>query len=131
MGFISGGRGWGAFYPTLMNWLSVRLLWGFPLNLYFHPLGILALDIPPPPPPNYPDINTALYLFLQPDMQRAVEFRFRDTSTLVREAAVDLVGRFVLSRPELTSQYYDMICERIRVSTSVSLKLITCSCMFK
>jgi cohesin loading factor subunit SCC2 len=49
-------------------------------------------------------------------MQRAVEFRFRDTSTLVREAAVDLVGRFVLSRPELTSQYYDMICERIRVS---------------
>ncbi len=57
-----------------------------------------------------------MYLFLQPDMQRAVEFRFRDTSTLVREAAVDLVGRFVLSRPELTSQYYDMICERIRVS---------------
>ena len=49
-------------------------------------------------------------------MQRAVEFRFRDTSTLVREAAVDLVGRFVLSRPELTSQYYDMICERIRVN---------------
>ena len=49
-------------------------------------------------------------------MQRAVEFRFRDTSTLVREAAVDLIGRFVLSRPELTSQYYDMISERIRVS---------------
>ena len=58
---------------------------------------------------------------LQPDMQRAVEFRFRDTSTLVREAAVDLVGRFVLSRPELTSQYYDMICERIRVSVQLGL----------
>ena len=62
-----------------------------------------------------------IIFFLQPDMQRAVEFRFRDTSTLVREAAVDLVGRFVLSRPELTSQYYDMICERIRVSTQPRL----------
>ncbi len=49
-------------------------------------------------------------------MQQAVEFRFRDTSTLVREAAVDLIGRFVLSRPELTLKYYDMIAERIRVS---------------
>ena len=49
-------------------------------------------------------------------MQRTVEFRFRDTSTLVREAAVDLIGRFVLIQPRLTSQYYDMICERIRVS---------------
>ncbi len=48
-------------------------------------------------------------------MQRAVEIRFRDTSTLVREAAVDVIGRFVLCKPELTLQYYDMICERIRV----------------
>ena len=50
-------------------------------------------------------------------MQRAVEIRFRDTSTLVREAAVDVIGRFVLCKPELTLQYYDMICERIRVSS--------------
>lgn len=48
-------------------------------------------------------------------MQRAVEFRLCDTSTLVREAAVDLIGRFVLNRPELTSQYYEMIADRIRV----------------
>ena len=54
-------------------------------------------------------------------MQRAVELRFQDTSTLAREAAVDLVGRFVLSRPELTSQYYGMICERIRVSSFLYL----------
>ena len=49
-------------------------------------------------------------------MQRAVQCRSMDQSTLVREAAVDLVGRFVLSRPELTSQYYDMLSERILVS---------------
>ena len=53
---------------------------------------------------------------LQSDMQRAVQCRSMDQSTLVREAAVDLVGRFVLSRPELTSQYYDMLSERILVS---------------
>ena len=38
-----------------------------------------------------------------------------DQSTLVREAAVDLLGRSVLSRPELTEQYYDMLSERILV----------------
>jgi len=54
------------------------------------------------------------YLF-QVDMQRAVQCRSMDQSTLVREAAVDLVGRFVLSRPELTLQYYDMLSERILV----------------
>ena len=58
--------------------------------------------------------------FVQTDMQRAVEFRFSDTSTLVREAAVELIGRFVLCKPELTLQYYDLICERIRVSQCYS-----------
>lgn len=57
----------------------------------------------------------------RPDMQRAVQCRFMDQSTLVREAAVDLVGRFVLSRPELTSQYYEMLNERI-LDTGVSVR---------
>lgn len=38
-----------------------------------------------------------------------------DNSTSVREAAVELLGRFVLSRPELIEQYYDMLIERILV----------------
>jgi len=58
---------------------------------------------------------------LQSDMQRAVQCRSMDQSTLVREAAVDLVGRFVLSRPELTSQYYDMLSERILVSKNTKV----------
>ena len=57
----------------------------------------------------------------QSDMQRAVQCRSMDQSTLVREAAVDLVGRFVLSRPELTSQYYDMLSERILVSKNTKI----------
>ena len=39
-----------------------------------------------------------------------------DQSTSVREAAVELVGRFILIKPELTHQYYEMIMERILVS---------------
>jgi cohesin loading factor subunit SCC2 len=57
----------------------------------------------------------------RPDMQRAVQCRFMDQSTLVREAAVDLLGRSVLSRPELTAQYYDMLSERI-LDTGVSVR---------
>ena len=36
-----------------------------------------------------------------------------DQAASVREAAVDLVGRFVLDKPQLTLQYYPMLSERI------------------
>lgn len=49
-------------------------------------------------------------------MRNAVHARFVDMSTSVREAAVELIGRFVLNKPELTHQYYDMLIERILVS---------------
>ena len=52
---------------------------------------------------------------LQDDMQKGVHARFVDMSTSVREAAVELIGRFVLNKPELIHQYYDMIIERILV----------------
>ena len=52
----------------------------------------------------------------RPDMQMGVHHSFLDLSTSVREAAVDLVGKFVLSRPELLNNYYDMIAARILVS---------------
>lgn len=50
-------------------------------------------------------------------MQRGVHGRFLDQSTSVREAAIELVGKFVLIRPELVEQYYDMLMERILVGT--------------
>ena len=58
-------------------------------------------------------------------MQRGVHGRLMDNSTSVREAAVELLGRFVLSRPQLTEQYYDMLIERILVSCP----LVAHSCM--
>lgn len=54
-------------------------------------------------------------------MQRGVHGRLMDNSTSVREAAVELLGKFVLSRPQLTEQYYDMLIERILVSCQVRL----------
>ena len=55
----------------------------------------------------------------QPDMERGVHGRFLDPSTSVREAAIELVGKFILIRPELIPQYYNMLSERILVSTCV------------
>ncbi|CAG9855417.1 unnamed protein product [Phyllotreta striolata] len=55
------------------------------------------------------------------DMQMGVNMSFLDLSTSVREAAVDLVGKFVLSRPELISKYYEMLSARI-LDTGVSVR---------
>ncbi|XP_071519960.1 nipped-B-like protein [Panulirus ornatus] len=55
------------------------------------------------------------------DMQLGVHHSFLDHSTSVREAAVDLVGKFVLSRPEVLNTYYDMISARI-LDTGVSVR---------
>ena len=54
-------------------------------------------------------------------MQMGVNHSFLDHSTSVREAAVDLVGKFVLSRPTLLDKYYDMIAARI-LDTGVSVR---------
>lgn len=59
--------------------------------------------------------SNILCVHAQLDMQRGVHGRLMDNSTSVREAAVELLGRFVLSRPQLTEQYYDMLIERILV----------------
>ena len=55
------------------------------------------------------------------DMQMGVRHSFLDHSTSVREAAVDLVGKFILSRPELIDKYYDMLSSRI-LDTGVSVR---------
>lgn len=44
-----------------------------------------------------------------------------DASISVREAAVDLVGKYVLSSSDLIDQYYDMLAERI-LDTGVSVR---------
>ncbi|XP_054741971.1 nipped-B protein isoform X1 [Anastrepha obliqua] len=55
------------------------------------------------------------------DMQMGVNQKFLDAAISVREAAVDLVGKFVLSNEELIDQYYDMLSTRI-LDTGVSVR---------
>lgn len=53
-------------------------------------------------------------VLVRADIEMAVSSRLMDTSISVREAAVDLLGRFLVCRPDLTTQYYPMLSERIR-----------------
>lgn len=55
------------------------------------------------------------------EMQLGVSHSFLDHSTSVREAAVDLVGKFVLNRPDLIDKYYTMLSARI-LDTGVSVR---------
>lgn len=55
------------------------------------------------------------------EMQLGVSHSFLDHSTSVREAAVDLVGKFVLNRPELIDKYYELLSARI-LDTGVSVR---------
>lgn len=54
-------------------------------------------------------------------VKRAVEGRFLDKQISVREAAVDIVGRFVMLRPDLTEQYYNVFSVRLK-DTGVSVR---------
>jgi len=55
------------------------------------------------------------------DMQRGVNYSFLDSATMVREAAVDLVGKFILHKEELIDKYYEMLLLRI-LDTGVSVR---------
>lgn len=55
-------------------------------------------------------------VLLRANMQQAVQYSLNDPSTMVREAAVDLVGRFILHKQDLITQYYKVITDRILVS---------------
>ena len=55
------------------------------------------------------------------DMQQGVNYSFLDSATMVREAAVDLIGKFVMHRKELIDKYYQMLLNRI-LDTGVSVR---------
>lgn len=55
-------------------------------------------------------------ILVRKDMQMGVQQKLLDTAISVREAAVDLVGKYILTDRSLVDQYYDMIAPRILVS---------------
>ena len=55
------------------------------------------------------------------DMQIGVQQKLLDAAISVREAAVDLVGKYILTERSLVDQYYEMIAPRI-LDTGVSVR---------
>uniref|UniRef100_A0A1I8GDV5 Nipped-B protein n=1 Tax=Macrostomum lignano TaxID=282301 RepID=A0A1I8GDV5_9PLAT len=55
------------------------------------------------------------------DIERTVHGRLLDNSTSVREACIELIGKFIIVRPQLTAQYYGMLSERI-LDTGISVR---------
>ena len=51
-------------------------------------------------------VNEDPDVLLKSNMQNAVQYSLKDASTMVREAAVDLIGKFILHKQELVTQYY-------------------------
>lgn len=52
-------------------------------------------------------------LFQQEYVRRGIESRMLDASPAVRDASVELVGRYVVGNPTLAMQYLPRICDRI------------------
>ena len=64
-------------------------------------------------------------ILLKPKVFACVESNFLHQTISVREASVDLVGRFITLRPELTDHYYKLLSDRILdVGVSVRKRVI-------
>ena len=58
---------------------------------------------------------------VQVGIQRGVRARLLDSSTLVREAAVELIAKCIFNRPDLINEYYSMLRNRI-LDTGISVR---------
>ena len=53
---------------------------------------------------------------MQEDVRRSIESHLLDSSSAVRDAAVELIGKYIVDFPHLAGKYYRQIAERIAVS---------------
>ena len=63
-------------------------------------------------------VNEDPDVLLKSNMQNAVQYSLKDASTMVREAAVDLIGKFILHKQELVTQYYRYVKLLVQNSTT-------------
>lgn len=52
----------------------------------------------------------------QPEVQKAVQVKMMDQNAAVREATIELVGKYVIAKPDVLPQYYEILIERVKVS---------------
>jgi cohesin loading factor subunit SCC2 len=58
----------------------------------------------------------------KPSVKEALEDRLSDGSPAVRDIAVDLVGKYIVQKPTLATEYYRHIADRVEVSTLRTLR---------
>jgi cohesin loading factor subunit SCC2 len=51
-----------------------------------------------------------------PNVRRAIEEHLSDSSPAVRDAAVELIGKYMIDSPEVAGDYYQKISDRMAVS---------------
>lgn len=52
----------------------------------------------------------------KPNVRRAIESHLLDSSPQVRDAAVELIGKYMIESPIVADEYYPRISERVAVS---------------
>ena len=56
--------------------------------------------------------------FPQSNVRSAIEIHLLDHSTAVRDAAVDLIGKYMIDSPVVAREYYPRVAERVAVRHS-------------
>jgi len=54
----------------------------------------------------------------QANVRRGIESHLLDSSAAVRDAAVELIGKYIIDSPKVASDYYQKIADRIAVCLS-------------
>lgn len=60
----------------------------------------------------------------KPNVRRAIESHLLDSSPAVRDAAVELIGKYMIESPEVVGDYYAKIADRIAVRASITGKFL-------
>lgn len=60
-------------------------------------------------------ISCVALIPFQPSVRRAIESHLLDSSPAVRDAAVELIGKYMIDSPAVAGDYYQKIAERIAV----------------
>jgi len=55
------------------------------------------------------------------DIRKTIQDRISDSSPAVRDAAIDLVGKYIPDKPDVALQYYPSISSRIAVSELIDI----------
>jgi len=70
-------------------------------------------------------VSTALTGYVKADeepfVKEALEDRLSDGSPAVRDIAVDLVGKYIVQKPTLATEYYRHIADRVEVSPNLQM----------